>query len=61
MLKIIIIWYQGGETMTDKVEVKLRLPQETKNRLQLAAEKEKRSMNNLLEFIIDKYLNKESE
>ncbi|HBJ11652.1 MAG TPA: hypothetical protein DDY61_08255 [Ruminococcaceae bacterium] len=42
--------------MTDKIEVKLRLPQELKNRLQKEAEKQKRSVNNLLEVIIDDYL-----
>lgn len=43
--------------MTYKTEVKLRLPQELKNRLQKEAEKQKRSVNNLLEVIIEDYLN----
>ncbi len=45
--------------MTDKIEVKLRVTQETKNKLQKEAEKQKRSVNNLLEVIIDEYLNKQ--
>ncbi len=43
--------------MTYKTEVKLRLPQELKDRLQKKAEKQKRSVNNLLEVIIEDYLN----
>ncbi len=42
--------------MTDKVEVKLRLPLEVKEKLQKEAEKQKRSVNNLLEVIIEEYL-----
>lgn len=42
--------------VTDKVEVKLRLPQEVKEKLQKEAEKQKRSLNNLLEVIIEEYL-----
>ncbi len=42
--------------MTNKVEVKLRLPQEVKEKLLIEAEKQKRSVNNLLELIIDEYL-----
>ena len=45
--------------MTDKVEVKLRLPQETKDKLQKEAERQKRSVNNLLEIIVDEYLIKQ--
>ena len=45
--------------MTDKVVVKLRVPQEVKDELQKAAEKEKRSVNNLLEVIIADYLKKQ--
>ena len=43
--------------MTYKTEVKLRLPQELKDRLQKKAEKQKRSVHNLLEVIIEDYLN----
>lgn len=43
--------------MTYKTEVKLRLPQELKDRQQKEAEKQKRSVNNLLEVIIEDYLN----
>lgn len=42
--------------MTDKKEVKLRLPEEVIARLKTEAEKQKRSVNNLLEVIIDEYL-----
>lgn len=45
--------------MTDKIEVKLRVTQETKNKLQKEAEKQKRSVNNLLEVIIEEYLEKQ--
>lgn len=44
--------------MTDKIEVKLRVTQEMKNQLQKEAEKQKRSVNNLLEVIISEYLEK---
>ena len=44
--------------MTDKKEVKLRLPEEVIARLKTEAEKQKRSVNNLLEVIIDEYLKK---
>lgn len=49
--------HQGGDKMTDKIEVKLRLPQEVKEKLQKEAVKQKRSLNNLLEVIIEEYLN----
>ena len=42
--------------MTDKVEVKLRLPREIKDELSKEAENQKRSVNNLLEVIIGEYL-----
>ena len=45
--------------MTDKVVVKLRVPQEVKDELQKVAEKQKRSVNNLLEVIIGEYLKKQ--
>ena len=45
--------------MTDKIEVKLRVTQEIKNKLQKEAEKQKRSVNNLLEVIIEDYLEKQ--
>lgn len=44
--------------MTDKIEVKLRVPQDVKDKLQKEAEKQKRSVNNLLEVIISEYLEK---
>ncbi len=43
--------------MTNKIEVKLRVQPEIKERLQKVADKEKRSINNLLELIIEEYLN----
>lgn len=46
--------------MTEKVDVRLRLPQELKDKLQKEAEKQKRSVNNLLEIIIEDYLKKQN-
>lgn len=48
--------------MTDKIQVNLRLPEAVIAQLKAEAEKQKRSVNNLLEVIIDDYLKKsESE
>ena len=47
--------------MTDKIPVTLRLPEEMANELKAEAEKQKRSVNNLLEVIIDEYLKKQKE
>ena len=47
--------------MTNKVQVNLRLPEEVIQQLKAEAEKQKRSMNNLLEVIIDEYLNKQND
>ena len=47
--------------MTNKIEVKLRLPEETKVKLQKTAEKQKRSVNNLLEVIIENYIKNEEK
>ena len=47
--------------MTDKIQVSLRLPEEVITQLKKEAEKQKRSVNNLLEVIIDEYLKKQSE
>lgn len=44
--------------MTDKIQVNLRLPEEVIKQLKEEAKKQKRSVNNLLEVIIDEYLNK---
>ncbi|MBQ6705970.1 MAG: Arc family DNA-binding protein [Clostridia bacterium] len=45
--------------MTDKIQVNLRLPQEVIVQLKEVAKKQKRSVNNLLEVIIDEYLQKQ--
>ncbi len=45
--------------VTEKVDVRLRLPQDLKDKLQKEAEKQKRSVNNLLEIIIEDYLKKQ--
>ncbi|MBE6881740.1 MAG: Arc family DNA-binding protein [Ruminococcaceae bacterium] len=45
--------------MTEKIQVKLRLPEEVITELKAEAEKQKRSVNNLLEVIIDEYLKKQ--
>ncbi len=42
--------------MTNKIQVNLRLHREVVNQLKEEAEKQKRSVNNLLEVIIDEYL-----
>ncbi len=42
--------------MTNKIQINLRLNQETIDRLRAEAEKQKRSMNNMLEVIIEEYL-----
>ena len=44
--------------MTDKIQVNLRLPEEVIEELKKEAKKQKRSLNNLLEVIIDEYLQK---
>ncbi len=43
--------------MTEKTQVNLRLPKEVIEQLKADAERQKRSLNNLLEVIIDEYLN----
>ena len=45
--------------MTDKIQVNLRLPEDVIKQLKAEAEKQKRSVNNLLEVIIDEYLQKQ--
>ena len=44
--------------MTDKIQVNLRLPEKVIEELKKEAKKQKRSLNNLLEVIIDEYLQK---
>lgn len=46
--------------MTDKIQVNLRLPKQVIEQLKAEAQKQKRSVNNLLEIIIDEYLNKDN-
>lgn len=45
--------------MTDKIQVNLRLPEEVIKQLKEEAAKQKRSVNNLLEVIIEEYLQKQ--
>lgn len=45
--------------MTSKIQVNLRLPKDVISQLKKEAEKQKRSVNNLLEVIIDEYLQKQ--
>ncbi len=45
--------------MTEKIQINLRLPEEVIKQLKTEAEKQKRSVNNLLEVIIDEYLKKQ--
>jgi len=47
--------------MTNKIQIALRLPQEVIDKLKAEADKQKRSVNNLLEVIIDEYLNKQTD
>lgn len=47
--------------MTDKIQVNLRLPEEKISELKEEAKKQKRSVNNLLEVIIDEYLEKQKQ
>lgn len=44
--------------MTEKIQINLRLRQEMIDRLKKEAEKQRRSVNNLLEVIIDEYLSR---
>jgi hypothetical protein len=46
--------------MTSKIQINLRLQPEVIEKLKKTAEKQKRSVNNLLEVIIDEYLEKEN-
>lgn len=59
LLKLYINGTMVVNTMTEKVDVRLRLPQNVKDDLQKEAEKQKRSVNNLLEIIIEEYLEKQ--
>ena len=45
--------------MTEKIQINLRLPESVIQKLKAEAEKQKRSVNNLLEVIIDDYLKKQ--
>ena len=45
--------------MTEKIQINLRLPEEVIKQLKTEAEKQKRSVNTLLEVIIDEYLKKQ--
>ena len=47
--------------MRDRKQVNLRLPQETIYKLKEKAEEQKRSLNSLLEVIIDEYLQKQKK
>ena len=46
--------------MTDKIQVNLRLTQDMIDQLKAEAAQQKRSVNNLLEVIIDEYLKKKN-
>jgi len=47
--------------MTEKIQVNLRLPEDVIKQLKVEAEKQKRSVNNLLEVIIDEYLKQQAK
>lgn len=44
--------------MSDKVQVNLRIPRETASALKEEAKRQKRSVNSLLEILVDEYLQK---
>lgn len=48
-------------SLTDKIQLCLRLPEEKISELKEEAKKQKRSVNNLLEVIIDEYLEKQKQ
>ncbi len=47
--------------MTNKIQINLRLPEDVIKQLKDEAEKQKRSVNNLLEVIIEDYLQKQKK
>jgi hypothetical protein len=47
--------------MTEKVQIGLRVTEEIRERLIKQAEREHRSVNNLIEHIIEKYLKEKEE
>ena len=47
--------------MTDKIQVNLRLKEDVIKELKAEAARQKRSMNNLLEVMIDEYLQRQKE
>ncbi len=47
--------------MTEKEQVKLRLDTDLRNKLKEQADKEKRSVNNMIEVMIEEYLKNHSK
>ena len=59
-IKVVYI-YSEVVSLTDKIQLCLRLPEEKISELKEEAKKQKRSVNNLLEVIIDEYLEKQKQ
>lgn len=59
-IKVVYI-YSEVVSLTDKIQLCLRLPEEKITELKEEAKKQKRSVNNLLEVIIDEYLEKQKQ
>ena len=51
--------FSAPGTMREKIQVTLRLPEEVILQIKEEAKRQKRSMNNLLEVIIEEYLKKQ--
>ena len=47
--------------MSNKIQTGLRIDEDMYNKLKAIAEKEKRSINNLVEYILQKYLDENDE
>ena len=59
-IKVVYI-YSEVVSLTDKIQLCLRLPEEKITELKEEAKKQKRSVNNLLEVIIEEYLEKQKQ
>lgn len=59
LFKMIIICYQG-DTMTEKKQINLRLTEKNIEKLKVEANEQKRSVNNLIEIMIEKYFKEKS-
>ncbi len=46
--------------MTNKIQINLRVTEELKNKIQEQAGKEGRSVNNLIEYVMNKYIEQQN-